>query len=145
MKLNLACGDNYREGYINCDISHVVKADMYFDLRKEFPFDKDSADEILLLNVVGEILTNEDFLFVMNSCWDTLKDGCYLTVQCPDVRTGKSFKDPFECRHFTEETWWYFDKNTPQYKRFGAVYGFKPWNEVKIDISDGTLNVTLRK
>lgn len=38
MKLNLACGRDYMEGYINADISYDVGADIVFDMTKGIPY-----------------------------------------------------------------------------------------------------------
>ena len=147
-KLNLACGFVCLDGYINCDISKKVQADKYFDITKEWPveFENDSADEILLHSVVGLILENKDFLYVMNKCHDVLKDGHILQVMCPSARFPSSFKDPFEVRHFTEETWTYFDKTHIRYQHFGEVYGFKPWTLLSVDTDPiGIMTIRLEK
>jgi predicted SAM-dependent methyltransferase len=149
--LNLGCGRNYRYSnesteYINCDNSTAVKTDKCFDLRKEFPFEPETADEVLLLNLLPCIQSNEDVRFVMNSCWDVLKNGCSLIIDCASAKHIKAFKDPFASRYWVEESWAYFDHNTIQYKNFGSVYGFKPWNEVIVTTdADSIMHITMRK
>ncbi|MCK9568368.1 methyltransferase domain-containing protein [Candidatus Pacearchaeota archaeon] len=52
MKLNLGCGNDYREGYINCDISPEVNPDKIVDLEKKLPFQDNSVDEIIIEHVM---------------------------------------------------------------------------------------------
>lgn len=52
-KLNLGCGNDYKEGWLNCDFNKNVKADKYFDMNKfPYPFPDDKFDKILLDNVL---------------------------------------------------------------------------------------------
>ncbi|MFA6023171.1 MAG: methyltransferase domain-containing protein [Candidatus Pacearchaeota archaeon] len=62
IKLHLACGTDYREGYINIDIDKNVKADVYQDFTKGLPFKNNSVDEIFSKNVFEHIPNPLDFL-----------------------------------------------------------------------------------
>lgn len=127
MKLNIGCGRDYRDDWINCDVSKVVKADKYFDIREGLPFENNSIREIYASGVLNEILLNEDLVKVMNECHRVLMGGGKLRIVVASARTPNSFKDPFECRHFTEETFAYFIEGSHEHRNFGSVYGFRPW------------------
>lgn len=55
IRLNLGCGRNIREGWVNADRSLLPGVDVVVDLEKELPFADDSADEILLSHVIEHI------------------------------------------------------------------------------------------
>lgn len=56
MRLNIGCGKDYREGWINVDFNRDVKADKYFDISKgKIPLEDNSCKYILLDNVLEHI------------------------------------------------------------------------------------------
>ncbi len=55
IKLNVGCGDDYKKGFINLDFNKEVKADIYHNLEKRFPFTDNEFDYILLDNVLEHI------------------------------------------------------------------------------------------
>ncbi|MCH8945295.1 MAG: hypothetical protein IIA85_00010 [Nanoarchaeota archaeon] len=44
-KLNLGCGFNKIDGYLNCDVSNEVKPDKLVDLNKKLPFKDNSVEK----------------------------------------------------------------------------------------------------
>ncbi len=58
-RLNLGCGKDYKEGWVNVDFNKGVKADIYCDLTKKLPFGNNVFDEILLDNVIEHIERNK--------------------------------------------------------------------------------------
>jgi len=144
--LNLGCGRDYREGWINCDASPEVKADVYFDIREEIPFPDGSAGEIHLGGVLTQIVSNEEFRTAMNECWRVLKEDGQLRIVVPCARYAVAFRDPFDSRRFTEETWEYLIEGAYWYEQRGRVYGFKPWTRESVRTDDsGMMTVVLRK
>ena len=128
MKLNLGCGRDYRAGWENWDISRLVKADRYIDIRKELFGSKEKFDEIYCSGVLEQILANEDLVHVLNECWHSLKPTGVMTVVVPNAKFSNAFKDPMDVRQFTEETFVYLCAGFDEYKLYGSVYGFKPWS-----------------
>jgi len=147
MKLNLGCGQDYKNGWINWDISKKVKADIYLDVRiSQFPAPDNSFEEIYCSGMLEQILENEHFLHVMNECWRILKEKGIMTIIVPSSRYSIAFRDPFDCRHFTEETWNYLNKESDYYKKYGSIYGFKPWNLNLINTNEkGIMIIQLQK
>lgn len=128
MKANLGCGQDYLKGYVNIDISHEVKADHYLDIRRAMlPFEDNSIEEVYCGSVLEQVLENEHLVHLLNECWRVLKPGAPLRLVVPNSRYSITYQDPFDCRHFIAETFWYFDARKIHYQRYGKTYGFKPW------------------
>jgi SAM-dependent methyltransferase len=56
IKLNLGCGDNKIEGFINIDKNEVCKPDLVFDfIQYKFPFEDNSVEEVVLFHCIEHI------------------------------------------------------------------------------------------
>lgn len=147
MRLNLGCGQEYLPGYVNVDISKEVKADHYLDIRTaKLPADDNSCDEVYCGSVLEQVLLNEHLVHVLNECWRVLKSGANLRFVVPNSRYAITYQDPFDCRHFIAETFYYFDVQKVHYQRFGKTYGFKPWRVVSVtENTNHIFRVTMAK
>ncbi len=88
IKLNLACGQDYREGYINIDNMSMYNGRMKVDIEadvKIFEFEKDTVEEILLLHFMMYIhLTEALTLFKKWYSW--LKKDGKLVIETGDLK-----------------------------------------------------------
>lgn len=55
LPLNLGCGPDYREGFINVDCSRIFKADRYFDLEYAWPIKDNTISAIIAFQIVEHI------------------------------------------------------------------------------------------
>jgi predicted SAM-dependent methyltransferase len=55
MKLNLGCGTNKIDGFINVDIDGTLEPDQVWDFRKTFPIKTCSVDEIVMYHIIEHI------------------------------------------------------------------------------------------
>lgn len=78
-KLHLGCGLDYKEGYINIDSNRNVKADVYLDLEKKFPFKDSSISEILTEGVV-EHISKENIYQFFEECWRVCKHEALIKI-----------------------------------------------------------------
>ena len=133
MKLNVGCGQDYKQDYKNIDISKEVEADEYYDIIKGIKEKDNSIDEILVGCVIEQIDSNKDFIFVMNEFHRVLKKDGLLWGYVPSTDPNVFYIDPIDKRFFTEHMFNYFDYKKQHYQKFGKTYGFKPWiiKEVK--------------
>jgi predicted SAM-dependent methyltransferase len=76
MKLNVGCGGNILQGWVNRD------SDM--DIRKPLPFKNDSVDEILAEHVVEHVTGPEAYRF-FKEAKRVLKEGGVLRVCVPEL------------------------------------------------------------
>lgn len=143
MKLNVGCGRDYREGWINIDISREVKADAIADIRTwELPRDNkgnydsrikdEEVDEIYISGVLEQIGENDHLIHAMNECHRVLKPGGKMVVVVPNAQYAIAHRDPMDVRKFTKATFFYFGERETEYKLYGSVYGFKPWKDIDI-------------
>ena len=72
LRLNLGCGLNKLEGYVNCDSDSAVKPDKILDLSKRLPFKTNSVDEIFtshtLEHIPQEILVSKTLPEIWRVC-----------------------------------------------------------------------------
>ena len=146
--LNLGCGNDYRVGWDNWDISKDCKSDLVIDIAKEsWPIRSKHYDQIYCSGVLEQILKNDELLHIMNESWGCLKDNGAMTIIVPSAKYSVAFQDPHDVRFFTEGTFKYFCHGTHEYKMFGKVYGYKPWKIQSIHThpDNGIITVILQK
>lgn len=83
LKLNLACGDIYIDGWVNVDVDSE-KADLNIDLREPLPYEDNSVDFIYNEHFI-EHLTVEEGLSFLSECRRVLKPGGVLRVAAPNL------------------------------------------------------------
>lgn len=141
LKLNIGCGRDYREGWVNIDISYKVKAEAYLDigkhelcLRSDTPerIESKTVDEIYISGVLEQIGPNEELIHAMNECHRVLKEGGKMVVVVPNAKYAIAHRDPMDIRKFTVETFSYFHKTAKEWELYGSVYGFKGWSHIRI-------------
>lgn len=84
MKLNLGCGPDIREGYVNVDFKGSDNRVLNMDL-SHFPwdFEDNSVDEILMLDIL-EHFPYKITESILNECWRVMKVGARIEIQVPD-------------------------------------------------------------
>lgn len=117
-KLDLACGQNKREGFVGVDESG--DADIIHDLFSfPYPFDDGSIDEIhcshfiehLPMEYVMQNGRRKDMLFAfIDECYRILKQGGKATLIFPCATSTRAFQDPTHRRFIPQATAYYFNK-----------------------------------
>lgn len=149
-KLNLGCGRDKREGYVNIDASDEAKPDLTLNIEFDrLPYEDGTVEEVLAYNVLEQISCPRHFVNVMNELWRVVKTGGRLLVRVPNAEHICAFQDPMDVMRFTENSFDYMAFRNKRYEEFGQVYGFKPWvvNVAKGDgktTSEGQLLVKLQ-
>lgn len=110
MKLHLACGNVYKDGWVNVDASGNVKADYYTDLLK-FPWkwEDSSVDEIYTSHFIEHI--GDEFRDFMAECWRVLKPGGTMTHVAPYYTSIRAVQDPTHKRFISEVLWSYLNRD----------------------------------
>lgn len=132
-KLNIGCGRDYMKGYINTDISSEVGADMVFNLIYGLPFKDNQADEIIVNNVLTQIQSKKDFIFVINELWRVCNSKGFIQIRVPNAKDICAWQDPMDCRRFTDQSFTYMQYDHRRYEQYGKHYGFMPF---KVELLD---------
>jgi SAM-dependent methyltransferase len=87
-KLNLGCGEDYLEGYVNVDFSHLVRADLVHDLNVlPYLFTDNTFDEVIAFHIIEHL--DKPFL-VMKELHRIIKPGGRLHIKVPHFSRGFS-------------------------------------------------------
>jgi ubiquinone/menaquinone biosynthesis C-methylase UbiE len=88
MKLNVCCGDDYREGYINIDFSDIksngdkIKVDLMINVLNGLPYSHNSVDEIVFRESL-EHFNRWDGLKILKELYRVLKPEGILDLTVP--------------------------------------------------------------
>ena len=88
IKLNIGCGFDYRNRFINIDASSSLpKVDMVLDINTKSlsdAFDKESVDYILAQDII-EHFFHWQAVKILEDCYSILKSGGYIEIRVPNV------------------------------------------------------------
>ena len=105
MKLNLGCGNDKKEGYVNVDL---FGGDVTHDLNVfPWPLEDNTVDEVLLHNILEHL---PDTVGVMKEVYRICKDGALVHIAVPHPRHDDFISDPTHCRPITIRTMQLFSK-----------------------------------
>ena len=97
VKLNLGCGHDYREGFVNIDFNKKIKADIYCDLNKKLPFKDNSIDYVYSAHTFEHIIHYFDFIDELRRI---CKKGAIIEVYVPHFTSIFATKYPSHYRTF---------------------------------------------
>ena len=103
MKLNLGCGHDHREGFLNIDASALVEPDQVVDLDDlPLPWDDSSVDEILIKHTLEHLgQTPAAYISLMKEFWRICRPGAVMTIVVPHHRHDHFISDPTHVRAIT--------------------------------------------
>lgn len=122
-RLNIGCGKDQPEGWLNVDASPLCGPEMVIELGKPLPWIDNLFDEVRAYNVLTQV---KDFKFAMNELWRVTKG--FIEIRVPDAANICAFQDPEDFRHFTDQTFTYMEHGHRRYEQYGKTYGYKPFH-----------------
>lgn len=104
-RLNLGCGTDIRDGFVNLDVAALPGVDVVHDLdRLPLPFEANRFAEI----VCKDVLEHIDLVAVLRECHRILVPGGLLHVQAPHFTSSSYFADPTHRTAFSIDTLHFF-------------------------------------
>jgi len=130
VRLNLGCGRNPLDGYVNLDLADLPGVDVVHDLDSpdDLPFAADTFTEIAGVDLIEHV---QDPLHVMSKLWRVATNGAVCQFALPYGSSDDAWEDPTHRRPYFVGSWGYFSQ--PHYWR--ADYGYRAdWELVGIDL-----------
>lgn len=129
-KLNLGCGRNILEGWINLDIVPLDGVDVVADLdncrNNKLPFEDNSMDEIVANHVIEHINNPLD---LMEELHRISKPNAKAIFRCPYGSSDDAYEDPTHVKQYYINSFSYFSQ--PTYWR--ADYGYRgDWEVLRV-------------
>ena len=124
MKLNLGCGHNHMEGFLNVDKEVESTPDKQADLEVfPWPFEDSAADEVVMSHVLEHLGADPQvFLGIMKELYRVCADGALVTITVPHPRHDTYLADPTHVRPVLPEMLNLFSKTLNfQWKEMGAA------------------------
>lgn len=134
LKIDLACGNNKREGFAGIDIVQTPSTDYVMDLQQyPWPIESESVEEINCSHYIEHIPhtnikavldksntfeefkenllnTKDGLIEFFNEIYRILKPGGKVYLVAPYYSSMRSIGDPTHVRFIGDSTFWYLDK-----------------------------------
>jgi SAM-dependent methyltransferase len=121
LSLNVGCGQNIIDGWVNLDVVPSNGVDLVYDLEavdiSPLPFEGDSVSSILMSQVIEHLHRP---LQVLQELWRVAKPGCHLVIRVPHGGNDEAWIDPTHVRPYFPRSFAYFGQ--PKYHRFDYGY-----------------------
>ena len=138
VRINLGCGRDYREGWLNVDMNRNVKTDEVVDLTAPLPWPDNYADEVLLDHVLEHIPRERLFKF-LDELWRISKPDSTIRIHTPHYSGHHAFK----ClAHYT-----YFGVGSFDMMKPAEMFNGQRYNKARFEVQeepDGTRTVVPR-
>lgn len=110
LKLDLGCGPNKRDGFHGVDQMPFPGVDTIHDLRKTWPWGKESVQEVHCSHFL-EHLTNPERVHFYNELYRVLVPGGTAQIIVPHWSSGRAYGDPtHQWPPVVEFSFYYLDK-----------------------------------
>jgi SAM-dependent methyltransferase len=131
-KLNLGCGSDIKNGYINLDCVDLPGVGVVHDIeRLPLPFPNKYFDEIRCDNILEHV----DYIPVLGELYRVLKTGGRLKIRVPHFSSHTSFGDPTHKKFFSSITFEFFIRSSRFKKDYYFDFHFSVISRRKIRFS----------
>jgi hypothetical protein len=123
LKLNLGCGHNKIDGYVNVDAALACQPDVVFDLETTpWPWQDNSVSEVVLMHALEHMgATANAFLGIMQELYRICAANAIIRINVPHPRHDNFIGDPTHVRIITPQLLMLFSqKNCDLWKAEGA-------------------------
>jgi len=106
-KLNLGCGTDIKEGYLNLDCAEIEGVDIVHSLEKfPYPFKDNTFKEIIAINVLEHL---DDTVKVMEEIWRICRNNAKVIIRIPYWNSIDCITDPTHRKLFNQYSFEFFD------------------------------------
>lgn len=120
VKLNLGCGTDIKQNFINIDKYKLSGVDIVHDIEEKLPFKDNFVSEIYCKDVLEHI----DYPKVLKECHRILKYGGKIIIEVPHFTSRNNFIDPTHKHMFSIRTFEFFTLDCPYDNHY---YDFAFW------------------
>ena len=112
MKLNMGCGYDKRDGFVNVDVSPVCEPDLVCDLESlPWPWDDNSVDQVVFRHSLEHLGRDpRTFLGMMKELYRVCRNGARIEITVPHPRHDDFINDPTHVRPITDGMFGLFDR-----------------------------------
>ena len=129
MKLNLGCGTDYIEGWVNIDNGNT-KCDIKHDIESfPWPIENSCVDEIKMQHIL-EHISKDNFIPFLREVYRVCSNNAMIYIISPHAGSDNFWTDPTHKLPLTLRTFDYFDSSKALHVN-GNIYG---WSYIKIQI-----------
>lgn len=107
-RLNLGCGRDIREGYVNLDACPLEGVDVVADITKKLPFEDGAFDEVFTAHVLEHM---ENLNALMAELYRITKKSGVIRIFVPHFTNFGAYTDPTHKRFFGYFTMDYYTEN----------------------------------
>ncbi|SAK97876.1 Glycosyltransferase family 9 (heptosyltransferase) [Caballeronia calidae] len=135
MKLNLGCGGDYRQGWLNVDKWPDVRPDLVMDL-ESFPWtlEDNSADEVLLKHVLTNIgQSSATFERFIQELYRVCRPDALIRIEVTHPRHKDFLSDPSQVRGIIPEMFACFDLRTVELWQANGLPGTPLAKRLRVD------------
>ena len=109
-KLNLGCGTDYMQGWVNVDNGNV-NCDVNHDIEVfPWPFEESSVEQIKMQHIL-EHISREKFIPFVREMYRVCCDGAVIDIISPYAGSDNFWTDPTHKLPLTVRTFDYFDSS----------------------------------
>lgn len=140
MRLNLGCGRDIREGWVNVDLygESVLKHDLNV---RPWPFENDSAEEVIMHHVLEHL---PDTIGVMKELYRVCKGDAVIHIAVPHPFHDDFISDPTHVSRITPRTLQAFSKKVNLETKDDANQAFGLLHDVDFEVVKHTYVVEPR-
>ncbi|MDB5244346.1 MAG: methyltransferase protein [Parcubacteria group bacterium] len=132
-KLNLGCGTDIREGWINLDSALLPGVTVVHDVNTlPLPFPDSSFDEILCQDIIEHIA---EYVPLLKELHRILTPGGRLRIQVPHFSSKNNFVDPTHRRMFSAFTFDFFASDSELYRSRPYYFDFAFASLMSVEIT----------
>jgi hypothetical protein len=107
-KLNVGCGFDIREGWVNLDSNGLPGVDIVHDIETlPLPFSDDTFEYVLCQDVLEHV----EYIPLLRDIWRIMRRGATLHIRVPHFTSANAYGDPTHRKLFNVETFEFFTKD----------------------------------